>query len=38
MLIDDPLSPEEAKSDVMRTGVNNNYQDTLKSRLNSKAD
>lgn len=38
MLIDDPLSPEEAKSDVMRTGVNNNYQDTLKSRLNSKTD
>ena len=38
MLIDDPLSPEEAKSEVMRTGVNNNYQDTLKSRLNSKQD
>jgi len=38
MLIDDPLSPDEAKSDVMRTGVNNNYQDTLKSRLNSKID
>lgn len=38
MLIDDPLSPEEAKSEVMRTWVNNNYQETLKSRLNSKQD
>jgi len=38
MLIDDPLSPDEAKSDVMRTGVNNNYQETLRSRLNSKID
>jgi len=38
MLIDDPLSPEEAKSDVMRIWVNNNYEDTLKSRLNSKTE
>jgi len=38
MLIDDPLSPEDAKSDVIRTGVNNNYEETLKSRLNSKTD
>jgi len=38
MLIDDPISPDEAKSEVMRTGVNNNYHETLKSRLNSKVD
>lgn len=38
MLIDDPLSPEEANSNVMRTGVNNNFEETLKSRLNSKID
>ena len=38
MLIDDPLSPEEAKSEIMRTWVNNNYEETLKSRLNSKQD
>lgn len=38
MLIDDPLSPEDAKSDVIRTWVNNNYEETLKSRLNNRAD
>ena len=38
MLIDDPISPDEAKSEVMRTGVNNNFHETLKSRLNSKTD
>jgi predicted phage terminase large subunit-like protein len=35
MIIDDPISPDEAKSDVIRSWVNNNYQATLKSRLNN---
>ena len=35
MIIDDPISPDESKSDVIRVGVNNNYQATLKSRLNN---
>jgi len=38
MLIDDPISPDEAKSEIMRIGINNNYHETLKSRLNSKVD
>jgi predicted phage terminase large subunit-like protein len=36
LLIDDPLKPDEADSDTVRTAVNNNYYDTLKSRLNDK--
>ncbi len=38
MVIDDPLKPDDAMSDVVRTGVNNNYHNTLKSRLNHKID
>lgn len=38
MIIDDPLKPDEANSDVVRTGVNNNYQNTLKSRLDNKVE
>ena len=38
IIIDDPLKPADAQSDVVRTGVNNNFQDTIKSRLNSKTD
>lgn len=38
MVIDDPLKPDEAMSDIKRTSVNNNYHNTLKSRLNSKTD
>ena len=38
IVIDDPLKPNDAGSDVVRTWVNNNYQDTIKSRLNSKSD
>ena len=36
ILIDDPLKPADALSDVIRTWVNNNFQDTIKSRLNDK--
>lgn len=36
MMIDDPLKPSEADSDTVRTGVNNNYHNTLYSRLNDK--
>lgn len=36
MLIDDPLKPWDAMSDVVRVGVNNNYHNTLVSRLNNK--
>jgi predicted phage terminase large subunit-like protein len=38
IIIDDALKPEDANSDVIRKGVNNNYTDTIKSRLNSKID
>jgi len=38
LIIDDPLKPDDANSDVMRVKVNNNYHDTLYSRLNSKQD
>ena len=36
LIIDDPINPEEANSDLVRTKVNNNYHDTLKTRLNDK--
>lgn len=36
MLIDDPLKPDEAMSETVRPSVNNNFHDTLKSRLNDK--
>lgn len=38
MVIDDPLKPDEAMSETVRPRVNNNFHDTLKSRLNSKTD
>lgn len=38
MVIDDPLKPDDADSDTVRIGVNNNYHNTLYSRLNSKQD
>lgn len=38
IIIDDPLKPADANSDVVRTGVNNNFQDTIKSRLNNKSE
>lgn len=38
MLIDDPIKPDEADSDVKRLAVNSNYHNTLESRLNSKTD
>lgn len=36
LLIDDPINPEEANSDLVIRKVNNNYHETLKSRLNDK--
>lgn len=36
IIIDDPLKPDEANSDLVRGNVNNNYFDTIKSRLNDK--
>lgn len=38
MIIDDPLRPDDANSDIMRVKINNNYHDTLYSRLNDKRD
>ena len=37
LIIDDPLKPDEALSDLQRTKVNEWYRHTLYSRLNSKA-
>lgn len=34
LIIDDPINPKEATSEVMRNSVNKNYFDTLRSRLN----
>lgn len=36
MVIDDPIKPADAMSDVVRAWVNNNFHNTLKSRLNDK--
>lgn len=36
IIIDDPLKPWEATSDVVRNSVNSNYHNTIKSRLNNK--
>ena len=36
MVIDDPLKPDDAMSDIVRVGVNNNFHNTLYSRLNDK--
>lgn len=33
LTIDDPVKPEDAYSDVMREGVNNNYNETIASRV-----
>lgn len=33
MVIDDPLKPRDAMSDLVRIGVNNNYHNTLESRF-----
>ncbi|MGC1685341.1 MAG: phage terminase large subunit [Candidatus Acidiferrales bacterium] len=38
IIIDDPLKPDEALSETQRTSVNNCYDNTLVSRLNSKRD
>jgi predicted phage terminase large subunit-like protein len=38
LVIDDPLKPDEAVSDAHRTSVNQWYDNTLRSRLNSKKD
>ena len=38
MVIDDPLKPDDAMSDIKRVAVNSNYHNTLKSRLNNKTD
>lgn len=37
-MIDDPIKPDEAYSELIRTKVNNNFHDTIKSRLNNKAE
>jgi len=37
MLIDDPLKPDDVESDLKRSAVNNNYHNTLESRLNDKS-
>lgn len=38
MVIDDPLKPDDATSDVVRVWVNNNFHNTLYSRLNDKVE
>lgn len=38
MIIDDPMKPDDAMSETVRPSINNNFHDTLKSRLNSKKD
>ena len=38
MVIDDPLKPDDAMSDVVRVWVNNNFHNTLYSRLNDKVE
>ena len=35
MIIDDPIKPDEARSDIVREGVNTNYTETLMSRTNN---
>jgi len=34
-IIDDPLKPDEAESDIIRTGINNWFENTVPSRLNN---
>lgn len=38
IIIDDPLKPDDYNSDIVRIWVNNNYHNTIYSRLNSKED
>lgn len=38
IIIDDPLKPNDASSDVVRIWVNNNYHETIKSRLNNRSE
>lgn len=33
LIIDDPVKPEDANSEVIRAGVNNNYNETISSRV-----
>lgn len=35
IFLDDPLKPLDARSEVMRTGINERYNNTIKSRVNS---
>ena len=36
LIIDDPLKPDDAKSDTLRNNVNNRFPETIKSRLNDR--
>lgn len=36
IVIDDPLKPDDAQSDTVRVNINNNFDDTISSRLNNK--
>lgn len=38
IIIDDPLKPDDAMSDVVRIWVNNNYYNTIYSRLNNRVE
>ena len=38
IILDDPIKPDEAESDLIRTKVNNKFHDTIESRLNNKAE
>lgn len=38
IIMDDPMKPDDANSDLMIRNVINNYQDTIKSRLNNRAE
>ena len=36
LIVDDPLKPDDAKSDTLRLNVNSRFPDTIKSRLNDR--
>ena len=36
LIIDDPLKPDDAKSDTVRDSINNRFPETIKSRLNDR--
>ena len=38
IIMDDPMKPDDANSELMISNVINNYQDTIKSRLNNRAE